>query len=149
TANSFLDESYAALHGGDVAKGQYVMIAVSDTGTGMTKEVIERAFEPFFTTKDIGHGTGLGLSQVYGFLKQSGGHVKIYSEIGEGTTIKLYLPRIAAGEAEAEATPRLSEVPTGTRREVILVVEDDEQVRAYTADMLEELGYGVLVAGDG
>jgi PAS domain S-box-containing protein len=146
TANTFLDEAYAAAHE-EVKAGQYVMIALSDTGAGMTKEVIARAFEPFFTTKEVGRGTGLGLSQAYGFIKQSGGHVKIYSEPGEGTTVKLYLPRLAGADAAA-TTAGEPPVPAGAVGEAILVVEDDEDVRAFTAELLRELGYRVLVAYD-
>ena len=148
TANTHLDEAYAAAHG-DIEAGQYVMIAVTDTGLGMTKEVVAKAFDPFFTTKDIGRGSGLGLSQVYGFVKQSGGHVKIYSELGEGTTVKLYLPRLLSGEAQASNMVEAPGVPTGTESELILLVEDDEDVRANTAEMIRELGYGVLTAPDG
>ncbi len=146
TANSFLDEPYAAAHV-EVTPGQYVMIAVSDTGTGMTKEVIAKAFEPFFTTKRPGEGTGLGLSQVFGFVKQSGGHVKIYSEPGEGTTVKLYLPRIHADAAAIvlDASPVEREQRTG---QTVLVVEDDDDVRAFTAEMLADFGYGVMVASE-
>ena len=145
TANAFLDESYAAAHV-DVKAGQYVMIAVSDTGSGMTKEVSARAFEPFFTTKQAGQGTGLGLSQVFGFVKQSGGHLKIYSEPGEGTTVKLYLPRIAAAASEVakESEPLVAR----TSGETILVVEDDEDVRTFIAEALRELGYQVRMAPD-
>jgi CheY-like chemotaxis protein len=114
----------------------------------MTPEVLARAFDPFFTTKDVGRGTGLGLSQVYGFAKQSGGYVKIYSEIGEGTTVKLYLPRMV-GEAEpADAAGARPGVPEG-QKELILVVEDNDEVRAYTIQMLRELDYGVVEASDG
>ncbi|HEX7968068.1 MAG TPA: ATP-binding protein [Stellaceae bacterium] len=148
TANTYLDEAYAATHD-EVKAGQYVMIAVTDTGTGMSKEVIAKAFDPFFTTKDVGQGTGLGLSQVYGFVKQSGGHVKIYSEPGEGTTVRLYLPRLSGYAREAEDAAHVQRVPTGRSSEVILIVEDDEDVRANTAEMLRELGYAILEAPDG
>lgn len=131
TANAFLDDTYASQHA-EVAAGQYVMIAISDTGVGMSKEVAARAFDPFFTTKSDGQGTGLGLSQVYGFVKQSGGHVKIYSEPGEGTTIKLYLPRFAANAPVVSVEPLVTQDPaTG---ESILVVEDNEDVRIRRGD---------------
>jgi PAS domain S-box-containing protein len=145
TGNAFLDESYAASHL-EVRPGQYVMIAVSDTGCGMTKEVSAKAFEPFFTTKQAGQGTGLGLSQVFGFVKQSGGHVKIYSEPGEGTTVKLYLPRIAA--AASEVANESEHLVARTSGETILIVEDDEDVRSFTAEALRELGYQVTAAPD-
>ncbi|HZK90918.1 MAG TPA: ATP-binding protein [Stellaceae bacterium] len=148
TANAYLDEAYAASEE-DVRAGQFVIVAVSDTGTGMTPEVIRKAFDPFFTTKDIGQGTGLGLSQVYGFIKQSGGHAKIYSEIGDGTTIKLYLPRLLGVGAAAEEEPsgERSRLRGGT--EIILVVEDESDVRNFVVDMLRELGYQVIEAADG
>jgi signal transduction histidine kinase/ActR/RegA family two-component response regulator len=145
TANVHLDEPYADAN--EVRPGQYVMIAVSDTGAGMTPEVAAKAFEPFFTTKDVGKGSGLGLSQVYGFIKQSGGHAKIYSERGEGTTIKLYLPRLA-GAAGDERAASASALPAGREDRRILVVEDDEDVRAHAVTMLKELGYAVLEAAD-
>ena len=148
TANTYIDDAYAAAHD-DVPSGQYVMIAVSDTGTGMTADVIARAFEPFFTTKEIGQGTGLGLSQVYGFVKQSGGHVKIYSEPGEGTTVKIYMPRLMDGNTEIPIEGAAPQPPVGAQGEIILLVEDDEDVRANTTMMLRELGYGVLEAVDG
>jgi len=124
------------------------MIAISDTGTGMPPEVIARAFEPFFTTKDIGHGTGLGLSQVYGFVKQSGGHVRIYSEVGSGTSVKLYLPRLLS-DAAADVEETTVASAGGVGSETILVVEDDDDVRAYTTETLRDLGYRVLEAGHG
>jgi signal transduction histidine kinase/CheY-like chemotaxis protein len=136
-ANAFLDDSYARAHS-EVVPGQYVMLAVSDTGSGMSPEIIARAFDPFFTTKPEGRGTGLGLSQVFGFVKQTGGHVKIYSEPGEGTTIKLYLPRSKKAQEQKD---HFLDLPVAGGRETILVVEDDEGVRAAVADMLQELGY--------
>ncbi len=128
--------------------GQYVLIAVTDGGAGMTPEVLAQAFDPFFTTKDVGHGTGLGLSQVYGFVKQSGGYVKIYSEVGEGTTVKLYLPR-PTGEMALGGESEVKVIPRGGREELILVVEDTDDVRAHTIEMLRELGYSVVEAADG
>jgi PAS domain S-box-containing protein len=147
TANAYLDQGYAAAQA-EVVPGQYVVICVSDTGHGMTKQVLERAFEPFFTTKEVGQGTGLGLSQVYGFVKQSGGHIKIYSEPQQGTTVKLYLPRLH-GEGESQKEPDLSSSPRSTDAETILVVEDDDDVRAYSKEMLRELGYSILEASTG
>ena len=148
TANALLDEAYAAAHA-EVTPGQYVAISVSDTGLGMTKEVAAKAFEPFFTTKDIGQGTGLGLSQVYGFIKQSGGHVQIMSEPGAGTTVTLYLPRLLAAAGEV-TYPRAATAPVRPAPdETVLVVEDDAAVRAASLEMLRELGYRVLEAADG
>ena len=143
-ANAHLDDSYAASHA-EVMPGQYVMLAVSDTGTGMSPEIMARVFEPFFTTKPEGKGTGLGLAQAYGFVKQSGGHIKIYSEPGDGTTVKLYLPRTRRERDEPEAV-RNSPAEGGHER--ILVVEDDEGVRTAVVDMLIDLGYGVQHAGN-
>ncbi len=148
TGNASLDEGYVRSHA-DVEPGQYVMMAVTDTGSGMSKEVLAKAFEPFFTTKDIGHGTGLGLSQVYGFVKQSGGHIKIYSEAGLGTTVKLYLPRLMTSEHEAGAVSQPVPLPRAALAETILVVEDEEGVRTFTVEMLRELGYRVVDAADG
>jgi signal transduction histidine kinase/CheY-like chemotaxis protein len=149
TANSDLDERYARAHA-EVEPGQYVLISVSDTGTGMAPEVVERAFDPFYTTKGAGKGTGLGLSQVFGFVKQSGGHVKIYSEIGRGTTVKVYLPRHlgAAGTTLADEAEKAA-LPLGTPDTIVLVVEDEEPVRHMTVDALRELGYSVVQASDG
>ena len=147
TANIHLDEKYASTQN-EVLPGQYVMLAVTDNGCGMPPDVKAKAFDPFFTTKDIGHGTGLGLSQVYGFVKQSRGHVKIYSEVGEGTTIKIYLPRAHSAAATEEAESH-DTVARGSLRETILVVEDDADVRSYSCDTLRELGYSVLEAENG
>ena len=143
TANAYLDSDYAAAEG--AKPGQYVMIAVTDTGCGMTAAVIDRALEPFFTTKPVGKGTGLGLSQVYGFVRQSGGHLKIYSEPGQGTTVKIYLPRLFAAEAPAEP-PRASVAAASGDRRRVLLVEDDERVRAFTEEALRDLGYDVVAA---
>jgi CheY-like chemotaxis protein len=123
-----------------------VLIAVTDTGAGMAPEVVEKAFDPFFTTKEVGKGTGLGLSQVYGFVKQTGGHVKIYSEPGQGTTIKIYLPRLIGGAAAEAAQDADRPLPFGDARELILVVEDEAAVRQFSVDALGELGYRVLEA---
>ncbi len=147
TANCHLDEAYVASVAEPVRPGQYVMIAATDTGIGMNSEALERAFEPFFTTKATGSGTGLGLSQVYGFVRQSSGHVRIYSELGEGTTVKLYLPRYRGGnEAHGEVTPAAS---AAAGHETILVVEDDAALRTYAVEVLTDLGYRVLDAADG
>jgi CheY-like chemotaxis protein len=147
TANVHLDDDYAAANP-EVKPGDYAMLAVTDTGTGMPPAVLARAFEPFFTTKGVGKGTGLGLSMIYGFAKQTGGHLKIYSEVGHGTTVRLYLPRQGAGQAVA-AVPK--PVPSADLRggESILVVEDDPLVRNLVAKQLRELGYRVVEAADG
>jgi signal transduction histidine kinase len=145
TANVQLDEDYCRRHA-EVTPGPYVQIAVTDTGTGMSRQVLERAFEPFFTTKVAGQGTGLGLSQVFGFVKQSGGHITIYSELGEGTTVKIYLPRLFAEVREEVPVER--EVPGAVPGERVLVVEDDEEVRVYIADLLRGLRYQVIEASD-
>jgi PAS domain S-box-containing protein len=146
TANAWLDEQYSGAQVG-VTPGAYVAICVTDTGEGMSKHIAERAFDPYFTTKEVGKGTGLGLSMVYGFVKQSGGHVKIYSEPGEGTAVKIYLPRVLSGQEEASAP--IVEAQATTRAHTILIVEDDDGVRNYTVEMLRELGYRVLQASDG
>jgi signal transduction histidine kinase/ActR/RegA family two-component response regulator len=147
TANANLDAAYAAAHS-EVSAGQYVLVAVSDGGEGMSPEAMERAFEPFFTTKGVGKGSGLGLSQVFGFIKQSKGHVKIYSEIGLGTTVKLYLPRFVVTPVADETIPPPAEVPHAQDHETILVVEDDVDVLAYMQESLEGLGYHVIAARD-
>ncbi|HME26170.1 MAG TPA: ATP-binding protein [Acetobacteraceae bacterium] len=147
TANAFLDEAYAASHA-EVAVGQYVMLAVTDTGTGMTPEVISKVFEPFFTTKPLGQGTGLGLSMVYGFVKQSDGHVAIYSEPGQGSTVKVYLPRFVRPETQPTGNDRKAAARPRGSGETILVVEDDEAVRRVSVEALREMGYQVLEAGD-
>ncbi|QAY97157.1 histidine kinase [Methylovirgula ligni] len=145
TANTYLDERYAAAHN-EVAVGQYVMVSATDTGAGMAPDVVERAFEPFFSTKGSGRGTGLGLSQVFGFIKQSNGHVKIYSEPGEGTTVKIYLPRYVGAASAFEAEGASSEIPNGHLDEIVLVVEDDPIVKRMSIEALRELGYTVIHA---
>jgi CheY-like chemotaxis protein len=146
-ANKVLDAQYARAHA-EVTPGDYVMVAVSDTGHGMTPEVAARVFEPFFTTKAEGRGTGLGLAMVFGFVKQSGGHVKIYSEPGEGTSVKLYLPRaIGAATEIGQRSGTPADLPHGTA--TILVVEDEPGVREIAVAILRSLGYRVLEAPDG
>jgi CheY-like chemotaxis protein len=144
TTNAYVDDSYATLHD-EVTPGHYTLISVSDTGCGMSRETMARAFEPFYSTKGVGKGTGLGLSMVYGFAKQSGGHVKLYSEVGHGTTIKLYLPR--ADVVAAESATVVGKECGGS--ETVLVTEDDDMVRSHVALMLRELGYTVIVSSNG
>jgi CheY-like chemotaxis protein len=147
TANRWLDERAARRH--DLPVGQYVSICVTDTGTGMTPEVIAKAFDPFFTTKPIGEGTGLGLSMIYGFARQSGGQVRIYSELGQGTTMCLYLPRHTDDPTpEEEADQRTIPEPEG-QGEVILVVDDDPTIRMLITEVLSEAGYALIEAADG
>ncbi len=152
TSNSYLDDAYVSANSDGFVAGQYVLLAVTDSGTGMSREVRERAFEPFFTTKPTGMGTGLGLSMVYGFAKQSNGHIKIYSEAGEGTAIKLYFPRLAEQRGlpdwtDERASPRPA--PSARGNETILLVEDDEEVRKFATEVLREQGYNVHAAADG
>ncbi len=148
TDNAHLDGDYAARNA-EVTAGDYVTLAVTDTGTGMTAEVLERAFEPFFTTKEVGKGSGLGLSMIYGFAKQSGGHLKIYSEVGHGTTVRLYMPRHVLETAAAPAASRAMAPEQPRGGETILVVEDDPLVRNFVALQLRDLGYSVIEAADG
>ena len=146
TQNFYLDDAYAAANFG-VSPGQFVMIAVSDSGTGMTPDVMAKAFDPFFTTKEVGKGTGLGLSQVYGFIRQSCGHVKIYSEPGRGTTVKVYLPRMIDHGEQPEALPRaIAAAAEGT---AVLVVEDEAAMRDFSVEALTSLGYQVFAADGG
>ncbi len=152
TANSALDDNYVARFG-DLKAGQYVMLSITDQGGGIPPDKLEKVFEPFFTTKGPGKGTGLGLAMIYGFVRQSGGHVRIYSEVNQGTTVKLYLPRLA-GEATVNASPEdklviPAALPRAKKAETILLVEDDKGVRDYGTSVLKELGYRVLIAPDG
>jgi signal transduction histidine kinase len=144
TSNAFLDKAYADAHD-EVVAGQFVLVAITDTGGGMTPEVMERAFDPFFTTKRLGEGTGLGLSQVHGFLKQSRGHIKLYSELGVGTTVKLYLPRDTQGLAIEEPVAPRPIVASGEAF-TVLIAEDDPGVRSFTVSAARELGYKVIEA---
>jgi PAS domain S-box-containing protein len=145
TENVTLDGDYALAE--EILPGEYVVVAVTDTGTGMPPEAVAQAFEPFFTTKEVGAGSGLGLSMVYGFVKQSNGHVKIYSELGHGTSVKMYIPRAIAPGARAARQPEADHLPGG--QEHILLAEDDPLVRAHALRQLRELGYRVTVAADG
>jgi len=147
TANIELDQHYAACHA-DAVAGEYVMLAMTDTGHGMPPEIAERAMEPFFTTKPQGQGTGLGLAMIYGFAKQSGGHLNIYSEVGVGTTVRLYLPRTYGDAADSPGTVR-ADIPLLGGGEAILLVDDNEGLRRVTARRLAGLGYRVRDAGDG
>ena len=151
TANCYLDDAYVERFG-DVEAGQYVLLCVSDTGTGIKSEIIDRVFEPFFTTKPQGEGSGLGLAMVHGFVKQSGGHIRIYSEPGHGTTVKIYLPRATGDEkitaVPAGKSPRPAPTPNAKKDETVLVVEDNDGVRDYATEVLEQLGYRVLATSD-
>ena len=146
TGNVVLDEHYAR-QSADAKPGAYVLLAVSDTGTGIPVAILERVFEPFFTTKETGKGTGLGLSMVYGFIRQSNGHIKIYSEVGRGTTVKLYLPR-SETTARVEASASAIELDQ-VGNETVLVVEDDVMVRDFVVQQLRQLGYRTRLAGNG
>ena len=146
TANKWLDER--AAHKLDMPEGQYLSLCVTDTGTGMPPDVIARVFEPFFTTKPIGEGTGLGLSMIYGFAQQSGGQVRIYSEVGQGTTVCIYLPRHYGAIADKAGEAKLAELPRSEQGETVLIVDDEPTVRMLVADILEDLGYTAIEAGD-
>jgi signal transduction histidine kinase/CheY-like chemotaxis protein len=150
TANTALPDDKAPMQD-EVETGDYVRVSVTDSGTGMTPDVLAKAFDPFFTTKDIGQGTGLGLSQVYGFVKQSGGHVRIVSAPGEGTSVQLYLPRlqVVIQPSNDDRPPMSAQLPRGYRAEIILVVEDEDEVRMATVETVRELGYDVVEAPDG
>ncbi|MBV9812425.1 MAG: response regulator [Acetobacteraceae bacterium] len=146
TCNAHLDAAYAAANA-DAQAGDYLAIVVSDTGTGMPPEVLQKAFEPFYTTKPVGRGTGLGLSQAFGFVKQSGGHIRLQSEVGRGTTVRLYLPRQTGNVVTPENTKEMSvDLPRGT--ETVVVVDDHDSVLTYVSDALRHLGYDVCVAAD-
>jgi len=146
TANKWIDERAAKTR--EIEPGQYISVCVTDTGTGMTAEVMERAFDPFYTTKPLGQGTGLGLSMIHGFVRQSGGQVRIYSELGQGTTMCLYLPRYT-GEMEDEVEDSAEAVPEAELGETVLVIDDEEPIRMLISEVLQEAGYRILEAGDG
>jgi CheY-like chemotaxis protein len=145
TGNAYIDERYAQEY--SLTPGQFVLVAITDCGVGMPSDVLSKAFDPFFTTKGVGKGTGLGLSQVYGFVRQSGGHVKIYSELAVGTVVKIYLPLFHGAESGRARTEEMVQAGSGNSAETILVVEDDDRVRAISAETLRDLGYTVLEAG--
>ncbi|HZC95152.1 MAG TPA: PAS domain S-box protein, partial [Bradyrhizobium sp.] len=145
TSNVYLDDNYASMHS-EVTAGNYVMVAVSDSGSGIPAALLEKVFDPFFTTKGVGKGTGLGLSMVFGFVKQSGGHIKIYSEEGHGTSVKMYLPRATGLNQTAAEVLISSDIPGGN--EVVLIVEDDAMVRRYVTTQIESLGYATLEAAN-
>jgi CheY-like chemotaxis protein len=147
TANRWLDDRAARER--DMPRGQYLSLCVSDTGTGMTPEIIAKAFEPFFTTKPMGQGTGLGLSMIYGFARQSGGQVRIYSEVGQGTTVCLYLPRHHGDVAGPGEMPDLAEAPRAEQGETVLIIDDEPSIRMLVAEVLEDLGYAAIEAADG
>jgi CheY-like chemotaxis protein len=149
TENLVLDEAAVRALGGELRPGPYVAISVGDTGTGMPPEVLERAFEPFFTTKPIGQGTGLGLSMLYGFVKQSGGHVRVESAARKGTTFRVYLPQHRGVPERAEAEDRGGRAPRPGHGETVLVVEDEPAVRILILETLKDLGYAALEAADG
>ncbi len=151
TANTYLDEAYTARFG-DLEPGQFVLLSVTDTGTGITTDVLQKVFEPFFTTKETGKGSGLGLAMVHGFVKQTGGHIRIYSEVGHGTTVKIYLPRLM-DETKVASAPAPAPVQRGAAAraqngEAVLVVEDNDGVRDYAGASLKDLGYEVYEAAD-
>jgi signal transduction histidine kinase len=148
TCNAHLDDAYVAAQR-DVTPGQYICICITDTGTGMPPDVIARAVEPFFTTKPLGQGTGLGLSMVYGFAKQSEGHLKIYSEEAKGTTVKIYLPRHRGAAGEEDLGESTGEIPRAEAGETVLVVEDEPVIRDLIVEVLQDLGYRALEAADG
>ena len=147
TGNTWLDHRVAKER--DLEPGQYLSLCVSDVGTGMTPDVIAKAFEPFFTTKPIGQGTGLGLSMIYGFVRQSGGQVRIYSELGDGTTICLYLPRHYGAAEVVDVMPDLSSAPRAEQGQTVLIVDDEPTIRMLVTEVLEDLGYTAVEAGDG
>jgi CheY-like chemotaxis protein len=147
TANRWMDERAARQH--DLPIGQYVSLCVTDTGTGMAPEIVDKVFDPFFTTKPLGEGTGLGLSMVYGFARQSGGQVRIYTEIGEGTTMCLYLPRHGDDTDSEEDEVRATYPQPGGEGEVVLVIDDEPTIRMLIAEVLAESGYAVIEAPDG
>ncbi|SIQ14768.1 His Kinase A (phospho-acceptor) domain-containing protein [Acidiphilium rubrum] len=146
--NTVLDDAYVADHA-DLEAGDYVVLSISDSGTGMSPEVASRAFDPFFTTKPLGAGTGLGLSMVYGFTKQSSGHLRIYSELGSGTTIRMYLPRHHGGVGSADAAGLSAEIPRAQPGETVLIVDDESAIRMLVREVLDDLGYASLEAEDG